>query len=145
MIDSEIFLILCHIFTIAASKAILFSIRGMLHFERAFFRSWTLRQLIFCLSWNIITATLLLVAWFTEMCVTPAEPLGIGTTELAFEFYKIWSMFWTILDSTSHRNSWAFTTHKLFPFEILIIILTLFTVLHASKVRILAFEAHVVW
>jgi hypothetical protein len=89
MIESEIFLILCHVFTVAASKAILFSIRGMLHFEWAFFWSWTLRQLIFCLSRNIIPATLLLVARFTEMCITPAEPLGVGATELAFEFYEI--------------------------------------------------------
>ena len=144
-IDSEILLILYHVFTVAAAKAILFSIRGMLHFERAFFWSRTLRQLIFCLSRNVISATLFLMAWFTEMCVTPAEPLGNGTAELAFEFYEVWSMFRANLDTTSHCNSWAFTTYKLFLFEILIIILTLLTVLHASKVWILAFEAHIVW
>jgi hypothetical protein len=53
-------------------------------------------------------------------------------------------MFFAILNSTSNGYCSTFSANKLFLLEILIIVLSGFTIFHASEVWNLAFEAHVV-
>ena len=45
------------------------------------------------------------MARFTEMSVTPAEPLGYGTAKLAFELDKVSSVLLAVFDTASYRDS----------------------------------------
>jgi hypothetical protein len=45
---------------------------------------------------------LALVAGLTEMSVTPTEPLRNIATEFTFNFYKVSTMFCTVLNTSSH-------------------------------------------
>lgn len=72
-----------------------------------------------------------------EVRVAPAEPLCYGATELALVFNKFHSMSFTIFDAATHANSGTLTANQFLFFEILIIILCRFTILHTSEVRLI--------
>lgn len=84
------------------------------------------------------------MAWFTEMSGSPTEPLSNWTTEATFEFNIVCTVFWTILDSSSHTHSCTLTTDQLFKFIVLSLHLSLLTILHTSKVRIFTYETLVI-
>jgi len=106
--------------------------------------SWSLTfwKLIFGVFTNIITIALPLMARFTKMCISPAEPLCCITTKFAFKFYKIFSMFGAILN----RNFTAIRTDKLLLFKnsscILTFIHGICAVFSSSKIWIFAFKTH---
>lgn len=83
------------------------------------------------------------MAHFTEMGITPAEPLSYGAAELAFELNEFSSMFWTVFVSSADCYSCAFTTYQFFLFEIIIVIHSI-TLLHSTEIWILAFETLIV-
>lgn len=116
----------------------------MLQLERTLFRAAAFGQLIARLSRHIVAAALFLVAWLTEMRVSPAEPLGDGAAEFALELDKFLPVLRTRLGSTSNRNSGAFTAHELFLLEILDIVRCRVTIFHTAEVWIGALKATIV-
>lgn len=144
MINSEVFRIFHRILADTTSNSILFSIGWMLNLQRTFGGPRTLRQQIFCLPTNIVSTTLLFVAGFTEVGVTPAEPLSDSAAELAFELDVFSAVFLTILDSATNRDRRTFSTDQLLLFEAVIVILSCLAVFHTTEVRIRALEATVV-
>ena len=80
---------------------------------------------------------------FTKMGSAPAEPLCNRAAKFAFEFYKIWSMFLTILYTSTYTHCWALSTHQLLRL-VITLVLTLFTVLHTTKVRTFAYKALII-
>lgn len=80
---------------------------------------------------------------FAEMSGTPAEPLGHGAAKFTFEFNIVSSMFSTVLNTCPNTHSRTFTTDQLLWLE-LSSLLSRFAILHTTKVRTLALEAHVV-
>jgi len=53
-------------------------------------------------------------------------------------------MFCACLHAATHCNSCAFTADKLFFFEVCVVLISLIAVFHASKIRLLALEAHII-
>ena len=84
------------------------------------------------------------MAWLTEMCITPTEPLGDGAAKLALKLYEIGSVFRTILYAASNSDGRAFSAYEFFSLETVIVVLAHLTVLFASKVRLLTFETLVI-
>lgn len=78
------------------------------------------------------------------MGVAPTEPLGYRATELTLVFNEFHSMCLTILNASPDTDSGALSTHQLFFLEILIVVLCGLTILHATKVRFITFEALIV-
>ena len=112
----------------------------MIPSNRAFPRSWTFRKFILRVLAHIISWTLSFMARLTEMSISPAKPLSSRTTEFTLKFYKIFSMFWTILN----RHFTAIWTDEFFWIIrpcILSLIHGICTVLSSSKKGLLAFEA----
>jgi len=118
----------------------------MLDLQRALRQSLTLGQLIPSISWNIVSIVLFRMALFTEVSSSPAEPLSNVAAELALELYEISPMFGAVFNPSPHTLSRALSTNQLFRFEYLILVLLVLvgTILHPSKVRNLALEAHIV-
>ena len=82
----------------------------------------------------------------TKMGVTPAEPLGNRATKSTFKFNIVLPMLLAFfeIDSTDVR---AFCTYQFLGLEFLIVLglrSEIFTALLSTKVRRLAFEAHIV-
>ena len=140
---SEFFSIILHVSTNATTQGVLFTVRRVIYFQRTIF-SFTLWQLISCFSGNVVATTLFLMAWLTEMCITPAEPLCNRAAKLTFVFNEFHSMSFAIFNTTTHTDGGTFSTYQLFLLEILIIILSRFAVLHSSKVWVIAFKALVI-
>ena len=101
-------------------------------------------QLVSGFSRHVITVALSLVTRFTKVRITPTEPLGDGAAKLALELYEVGSVFWTILYAASNSDGRALSAYKFFPLETVIVVLAHFTVLFASKVRLLTFETLVI-
>ena len=59
------------------------------HFDWAVWQAWALGQLADLFAGDVVSVALLLVAWLAEMRVSPAEPLGNGAAELAFELDEV--------------------------------------------------------
>lgn len=105
--------------------------------------TWALAlwKLVFCIFWYIVTIALLLMTRLTKVGITPTKPLCYWATKFAFKFYKVVSMFWTIID----RNITASRTNKLFriiSLNILCIIHDFGAIFPTSKIWFLAFKAH---
>lgn len=116
----------------------------MVYFKGTLADSWALRQLVLLFTRYVVAAALLFVARLAEMSVSPAEPLRNRAAEFTFVLDEILAVLLTSLNSSANRNSGALSADKLFLFEVGVVLVGLVTVLHSSKVWILAFEAHVV-
>lgn len=113
----------------------------MLSSDWTFTRALTLGQLIFCVLWYIVTIALFFMTRLTKMSISPTKPLRYWATKFAFKFYKVVSMFWTIIN----RNVTTSRTNKLFGIKslsILCIIHYFSTIFPTSKIRFLTFKAH---
>lgn len=84
------------------------------------------------------------MARLAEVCVTPAKPLGNRATKFAFVFYEFHPVDLTILNTSTYTHSSALTTNQIFFLVILVVILGRFTILHTSKVGLIAFETLIV-
>lgn len=78
------------------------------------------------------------------MSISPAEPLGDGAAEFAFELDVVSSMSLACFITTANGYSGAFTTDQLFLFEVIVCVLSLFTVLHTTEIGIATFEALII-
>ena len=116
----------------------------MLDLEWAVFRTLTLWKLITRFSRNIVAVALSFVTRLTKMCITPAEPLSNRTAKFAFEFDEVLTVFFAVFDATSYSYCCTFTTDELFLFKTIVVILSRFTIFHASEVGVLAFETHII-
>ena len=105
--------------------------------------SWSLalRQLFFRVFTDIVSTTLPLVTRFTEVSISPAEPLCNTTAKFTFELNEVFSMFRTILN----RNIATSWTYQLLRFErsssCIGLVHRSYTIFSSSKVRFLAFKA----
>lgn len=127
-----------------ATECVLLSVERMLDLERALVRTRAFRQFISGLARHVVAAALLLVAWLTEVRVSPAEPLGDVAAEFALKLNKVRSMLRAALDATANSDGCALTTNELFFLEVLVVDVSRIAVLHTSEVRVSALEAHVV-
>jgi hypothetical protein len=87
------------------------------------------------------------VAGFTEMCISPTEPLSYIAAEFTFELYVVKTMCGTILNASTYSNSRTSSTYQFFLLIFSIILcffLIILTVFHSSKVRYFTLEAFVV-
>jgi len=55
-------------------------------------------ELVFGVFAHVVSVALALVARLAEVGVTPAEPLGYTTAELALKFYEIFSVFGAVIN-----------------------------------------------
>ena len=105
-------------------------------------RTFAFWQLLFRIFTDIITTALPFMTRLTEMSISPTKPLSNTTTELAFKFYKIFSMFWTILN----WNITAARTYQLFWFKrtssCICFIHCSHTIFSSSKIWLFALETH---
>jgi hypothetical protein len=62
------------------------------------------------------------MARFTEMSVSPAEPLSYLAAELTFEFDKFLPVLWTFFNSTSYCYGRTLSANEFFFFEVFIIL-----------------------
>ena len=84
------------------------------------------------------------MAWFAEVCVAPAEPLGDRAAELAFELDKICSVDLARGRAQAERFGGALTADQVLRLELLLRCLGRDTVLHTAEVGHLALEALIV-
>lgn len=75
-----------------AAQGELCAIRWVIYFERTSLLSWALWQFTCLFARNVVATALAFVAWFAEVCVTPAEPLRDRAAKLALELDKICAM-----------------------------------------------------
>lgn len=116
----------------------------MLYFKRAFFSWAALGQFCLGLLRHIVTVYLTLMARLAEMRGAPAEPLGKRTAEPAFELDIVSSVLLAICYACSYTDCRAFTAYQLLQFIWLTFLLGLDTILHSSKVGVLALEALII-
>lgn len=137
---SEIFIILFVIPANRTSHHLLFTISVMISSHWTWSRTKALWQLIFSILTHIVSVALSLVAWLTEMRITPTKPLCYTAAELAFELYKVLAMLGAIFN-------WNLTTvwaDQLFRFECtrtISLIHGSHTILPAAKIWIFALKA----
>ena len=96
------------------------------------------------LSRDVVSFNLPLVAALAEVGVSPAEPLGYGAAELAFELYVVRSMGLAVLNTGAYTHGRALTAHQLLRLILLSFLLRVDAVLHTSEVCALTLEALVV-
>ena len=106
--------------------------------------SWALRELVFGIPWDIVTLDLPCMTRFTEVSVSPAEPLCDWATELALKLYVVSSMLFAVLDPRSHAHSRALTTHQFLWLVLLALLLSPQTILESTEICRLAFETLIV-
>jgi len=123
---------------------VLFSIWRMLDFKWTFLWSFALRKLIFTLSRYVITCTLFLMTWFTEMSITPAEPLWYVAAEFALVFDKICSVSFAGLFTSTYGDGGALTTDEFFFLEIGVIVTGLITCFSTTIIWTFAFETFII-
>ena len=116
----------------------------MCYFEGTFGRARTLREFTPLFPRDVITCALSFVTWLTEVCVTPAEPLGYVATEFALELDEVRPMDLALGSTYSQGVSCTFTADQLLCLEFLLLLLSSQTVLQPSEVRILTSMAQVV-
>ena len=133
-----------HISAHRASQGELFSIWRMCYFEWTFGRARTLREFTPLFPRDVITCALSFVTWLTEVCVTPAEPLGYVATEFALELDEVRPVDLALGSTYSQGVSCTFTADQLLCLEFLLLLLSSQTVLQPSEVRILTSMAQVV-
>lgn len=110
----------------------------MLHSKRTFANTRTLWEFVSLLSRYVVSGTLFFVAFFAEMSIAPAEPLGDGATELALELNEVRSVHAALLATYSELLRGARSAHEILRFKFLLFLLSANTIFHASKVRFLA-------
>jgi len=84
------------------------------------------------------------VALFTEMSITPTEPLGDGAAELAFKLDEVKTVLLAVSDTTSKRLSSTSSADQIFRFEFGCLLLSRNTIFHSTVVRFLALETLIV-
>jgi hypothetical protein len=144
IIWSEFFNICCFISTDCTSQCVFISIFWMLNFEWTLLGTRALRKLIFSLSWYVITIDLSFMTRFTEMCISPTEPLRNWTAKSTLKFYIVLSMLLTILYSCTHTRCCTLTTHQFLRLILLSFLLCLDTVFHSTKISTLTFETLII-
>ena len=86
------------------------------------------------------------MTWLTKMSCSPAKPNRNIAAKLAFEFYVVLSMLRTFCFSSQIKHFiWAFTTNEIFLFKIAISFHIVSTLFQTTKIRNLAFKAHIIW
>jgi hypothetical protein len=75
------------------------------------------------------------VTRLTEVGVAPTEPLRNGTAKFALEFYKVSSVLWTILDTSTDTNGRALTADEIFWLVLLALLLGLNAIFETSEIR----------
>lgn len=106
----------------------------------AFACSQAFGELVFGILAHVVSVALALVARLAEVGVSPAEPLGDTTAELALEFNEILSVFGAVID----RDFAAVGANELLRVERsapLGLVHRRHAVFSSSEVWILAFEA----
>ena len=125
-----------------ASQHLFLPVAVMIAPNRTGPRPFALRKLVLCILADIVPTALLFMAGIAEVSVSPAEPLSYAATELAFELYKVFSVFGTILN----RNITTTGTDQLFRFErptsCIGFVHGSHTIFSASEVWFLTFKAH---
>ena len=81
---------------------------------------------------------------FTKVSGSPTEPLGYRTTKSTLKLNELCPMLLTIRHSPLYVHRCTFSTHQLFRLIILSLLLSLFTILHASKIRVLTLKTLVI-
>jgi len=109
--------------------------------DRAFAGSFTFGEFVLGILADILTLALLLMAAFTEMGVSPAEPLSYAAAELTLELYVFLAVFWTVL----HRDFTTIRADQLFRLKISAsLVHGILARLSPSEVRVLALETLIV-
>lgn len=116
----------------------------MFHFERTLCRTWAFRQLVFTLTRNVITGALFLMTPFTEMSISPAEPLGYVTAEFTFVFYEIGSVFGAGFYTSTNGDGGALSADQFFFLECGVIVTSLIACFSTTIVRLIAFETLII-
>jgi hypothetical protein len=125
-----------------ASEHLFLSVTRVVAAHRTRPRTRTFGKLLLRVLAHVITVALLFMTRLAEMGVAPAEPLSNTTAKLALEFDEIFAMLGTVLN-------WYFTAvgaNELLCIEGASCVLRFvhggYAVLPATKVRLLALEAH---
>jgi len=84
------------------------------------------------------------VTRLAEVSITPTEPLRDGTAEATLELDKVSPM--RLADGITCPDTLrsALTAHRIFRLELLLLLLSIDTIFHATEVGLLALEALVI-
>ena len=84
------------------------------------------------------------MAWFAEVSVAPAEPLGDRAAEFALELDEISSVLGAAASTYSKLLRGALAAYQVLRLEVLLLLLRRDTIFHAAEVGYFALEALVV-